>query len=139
MIEFSGMDIIVQHRVADDRVRRALAEALHVPEERVALIDDSCHCPKARESDVVCVCSLVEGEFTYLLSIQIEWVILPYDNNVQLMQRLCEVLGVQYLAPDDDDVDPYMMWLVSPEVVPSKVGLDPVAFDEDRYVISRRV
>lgn len=139
MIKFSGMDIIVQHRMNEHHMCQALAAALHVSEGRVALIDDLCHYPKAGEADVVCVCSSVEGEFTYLLSIQINRVTLPYDTNVQLMQRLCEALRMQYLAPDDDDVDPYMMWLISPGAVPRKVGLDPVAFDEDRYVISRRV
>ena len=40
MIEFNGLDIIVQHRMGDDSVRRALAATLSVPEVRVALVDD---------------------------------------------------------------------------------------------------
>lgn len=138
MIEFNGIDIIVQHPVDEDRVRRALAAALHVPGGRVAFIDDISHYPKAGDADVVCVSSQVEGEFTNLLSIQIDRTDLPYETHAQLMQVLGERLGVRYITPDEDDVDPYFMWLISPGGVPRRVGLDTVAFDEGRYVIARR-
>jgi hypothetical protein len=139
MIEFNGIDIIVQHRMEDDRVRRALAAALRIPEGRIALIDDVSHYPKVGDVDVVCVSSSVEGEFTRLLSVQADCITLSYNTHAQLMQALCELLDTQCLTPDDDDVDPYVMWLVSPGTVPRKVGLDPVALDEGRYVIARRV
>lgn len=139
MIEFNGIDIIVQHQMDQERVRRALAAALHVPERRVALIDDMSHYPKAGDADIVCVSSQVEGEFVNLLSIQVDRTTLPYETHAQLMQALCESLGVPYITPDDGDVDPYYMWLVSPGAVPSRVGLDPVAFDEGRYVVARQI
>lgn len=137
MIEFNGIDIILQHRLDDDRVRRALAAVLRAPEGRVALIEDVSHYPEAGDADVVCVSSSVEGEFAQLLSIQVDRLTLPYDMHAQLRQALCETLGTQYLTPDDDDVNPYFMWLVSPGTMPGKVGLDPVALDEGRYVIAR--
>jgi hypothetical protein len=139
MIEFNGIDIIIQHQVDEGRVRRALAAALHVPEGHVALINDISHYPKAGDAEIVCVSSQVEGEFANLLSIQVDRTPLPYDTHAQLMQALCERLGVQYITPDDDDVDPYVMWFVSPGAVPRRVGLDPIALDEGRYVIARRV
>jgi hypothetical protein len=70
MIEFNGIDIILQHRLDDDCVRRTLAAALRVPEGRVALIDDVSDYPNAGDADVVGVASSVGGEFTHLLSIQ---------------------------------------------------------------------
>ena len=135
MIEFSGVDMIAQHQTDDDGVRRALAAALGVPQERVAVVADMNDYPETAAADVVCVTSPVNGEFTLLLSVQVANLSLPYDTRAQLMQRLCELLGMECLVPDDDDVDPYFMWLVSPVNVPRKVSLDPIALDEGRYVI----
>jgi hypothetical protein len=139
MIEFNGIDIILQHRLDDDRVRRTLATALRVPEGRVALINDMSDYPNSGDADVVGVASSVEGEFTHLLSVQAEHLTLPYETRAQLMQALAEALGSQYLTPDDDDEDPYFMWLISPGTGRGKVGLEPIALDEGRYVIARRV
>jgi hypothetical protein len=85
------------------------------------------------------VASSVEGEFTHLLSIQAEQLALPYETRARLMQALAEALGTQYITPDDDDEDPYFMWLISPGVERGKVGLEPIALDEGRYVIARRL
>jgi hypothetical protein len=139
VIDFNGIDIVIQHDLGDEVVRRALAETFLVPEGRISLINDIGDYPRSEDFDVVCVSSQVEGEFARLLSIQSNHVALPYETRAQLTQALCEHLGIQYITPDDDDTDPYFMWLISPGGAPSRVGLDPVAFDEDRYVIARRV
>ena len=139
MIEFNGIDIIVQHRMDDTVVRRGLAAALRVPESRVALIDDVSDYPEAGDADVVCVSSSVDGEFTRLLSVQADRLTLPYDTRAELMRVLCDVIGTKYLTPDDDSVDPYVMWFVSPGTDPVKVGLDSVALDDGRYVIDQHV
>ncbi|HEX4417765.1 MAG TPA: hypothetical protein VH165_07690 [Kofleriaceae bacterium] len=52
---------------------------------------------------------------------------------------MADALGAQYLTPDDDDEDPYFMWLISPGIERSKVGLEPSALDEGRYVIAQQV
>jgi hypothetical protein len=64
MIEFNGIDMIVLHRMADTVVCRGLTAALHVPESRVALIDDVSDYPESGDADVFCVSSSVDGEFT---------------------------------------------------------------------------
>jgi hypothetical protein len=137
MIEFNGMDMIVQHRPPDVSVRRALAAALAVSEQRVVVIDDVSDYPETGSADVVCVSSPLEGEFTGLLSIQAERLVVPCETHEQLMQRLCNVLGTQCLVPDDEQDSPYLMWSISPGATPRKIGLDPVAFDDGRYVIAR--
>jgi hypothetical protein len=138
MIEFNGIDILVRHRPDDASVLRALAAALGVPEGRVALIDDVSEYPKPDAADVVCVSSSLEGDFTGLLSIQVEHLTLPYDTREQLVQRLCELLDAQCLIPEEEE-NPYIMWLVSPEAASCKIALDPIAFDEGQYVIARRL
>lgn len=138
MIEFNGLDIVVQHRMDDDNTRQALAIALGLPEERIALINDVSDYPEAGAADVVCVSSSVDGEFACLLSLQVEHLTLPYDARGQLLQRLCELLGTQCLVPCDGDADPYIMWSISPGKQPGKVALDAIALDEGRYVIARR-
>lgn len=139
MIEFSGMDIIVKQPMPDEHIRLAISSVLHVPEERVAMIDDMTHYPERQDADAVCVSSSVEGEFSRLLSIQAGLSMLPYETHTQFLQSLCEQLGTQYITPDDQDDNPYVMWLVSPGTTPGRIGLDPVALDEGRYIISRAV
>ncbi|HEX8110292.1 MAG TPA: hypothetical protein VF516_21320 [Kofleriaceae bacterium] len=139
MTEFNGIDIVVQHRSPDASVRRALAAALAVSEERVVVIDDLSNYPEAGAADIVCVSSALKGEFTGLLSIQVERLAVPCETHEQLMRRLCDALGTQCLVPDDKQDNPYLMWSISPGAAPRKIGLDPVAFDEGRYVIARNL
>lgn len=139
MIEFNGIDIIVQHRPPDVSVRRALAAALAVSEERVVVIGDVSDYPEVGAAGVVCVASPLEGEFTGLLSIQVERLVVPCDTHEQLVRRFCDALGTQCLVPDDEQKDPYLMWAISPGAAPRKVGLDPVAFDDGQYIIARNL
>jgi hypothetical protein len=128
----------MQHDLSDEVVRSALAATFFVPGRRVAIIDDTADYPRSADFDIVCVSSPVGGDFVRLLSIQSDHITLPYETRPQMLRALCEHLGTQYLTPDDSDEDPYFMWLISPGGTPGRVGLDPVAFDEDRYVIDRR-
>lgn len=136
MMEFNGIDIVVRYRPSDVSVRRALAAALAVSEGRVVVLDDVIHYPEVGAADIVCVSSPLEGEFTGLLSIQAERLVVPCETHEQLMRRLCDVLGTQCLVPDDEQKNPYLMWSFSPGAAPRKIGLDPVAFDDGRYVIA---
>jgi hypothetical protein len=83
----------------------------------------------------VCVSSPVDGEFSQLLSLQAKRRVLPYDEQWQVVQRICDLLDTQCLCPDDQDMNPYTMRLLGPGAAPAKVSLDPVALDEGRYVI----
>ena len=139
MIEFNGIDIIVQYRPPHVSVRRALAAALWVSEERVVVIDDVSDYPEAGAADIVCVSSPVEGEFAGLLSIQVERLVVPCDTHEQLVRRLCDALDTQCLVPDNERENPYLMWWISPGFAPRKIGIDPVAFDEGRYVVARNL
>ena len=99
MIDFDGMDIVIQTPRDDDQVRRALSTALLMPPERVAVINDVGDYPETGAADVVCVTSPVDGEFTRLLSVQVSHQALPYDSREQLMQRICDVLDTRCLVP----------------------------------------
>lgn len=83
--------------------------------------------------------SPLEGEFDGLLSIQVERLVVPCDTHEQLMRRLCNALGTQCLVPDDEQENPYLMWLISPGAAPRKIGLDSIAFDVGRYIIARNL
>jgi len=138
MMEFNGLDLLVEKPIDEAALCRAIAATLGVPEGRVTVIDDISNYPASEDADVVCVVSSVEGEFSLLVSIQVNKLALPYENTVALTQCLAEQLSAACLIPDEDDVDPYNMWLVLPGSEPRRVGVDPVALDQDRYVISRR-
>jgi hypothetical protein len=135
MIEFHGVDLVIQDRVDDDHVRRAVAMALGVPANRIALIDDVGDYPGPDAADVVCVSSAVGGEFSRLLSLQVERLALPYDAPLQLLQRICDLLGTPCLSPDEQDASPYSMWSLRPGAPPGKVSLDAAAQDDGRYVV----
>ncbi len=135
LIEFRGVDIVVERQVDDVRVRLALAQSLLVSEHRVAMIGEIENYPERRTADVVCVASPVEGDFSRILSIQTERLTLPYDTTVELVQRLGRILQTRCLVPNEG-LDPYVMWLVSPDGSSERVELDVAAFDEDRYILS---
>ena len=135
MIEFHGVDLVIQDRVDDERVRRVVAMALGVAANRVVVIDDVGDYPESDAADVVCVSSAVGGEFSRLLSLQARGLALPYDAPLQLLQRICDLLGTLCLSPDEHDASPYAMWSLRPGAAPAKVTLDPAAQDHGRYVI----
>src|SRR5262245_17331190 len=114
MIEFGGTDLVVQGPVDRDKVRRALADALGVREDRVAVIADVSMYPDPDTADVVGVCTAIDGDFTDLLSVQLAPLKLKYNTRLELVQRLCELLGTRCLVPIDGEANPYVMYMVSP-------------------------
>jgi hypothetical protein len=138
MIEFGGVDIVAQRRPDDDRLRSALAVIFGIPEDRVLLIEDVSGYVESSTADAVCLSSPVEGQFVCLLSIDITRRVLPYDTCAQMLRRLCELLNISFLAPDEG-IDPYIFWLYSAGSVPVRVGIDTDAFDHNRYLIVERM
>ena len=136
MITCEATDVLIGGEVDDASVHRALAEALAVPEERIAIIHDVADYPERTMADVVGLLSRVGGDYPTLLSIQLEARPLPDDTELGPMQVFCERLGVPCLVPDHEE-NPFTMWLVSPGQSPRTVSLDPTALDVDRYVLSR--
>ena len=134
MIEFNGTDLIIEKTVDNATFRRALASSLELPEDRVVVIDDVGQYPEPSAADVVCVTSAVSGQFSKLVSIQAETCRLPHDTALDLMRQLCELLDTRLLVPDQG-LNPFCMWLLAPGEAPRQVGMDPVAMDEDRYVL----
>jgi hypothetical protein len=134
MIEFDGTDLIIVKMVDNATLRRALASSLAIPEDRIAVIDDVAQYPESSVADVVCVTSPVSGQFSKLVSIQTKTCRLPHDSSLDLMRQICEPLDTRCLVPDEG-LNPYCMWLFVPGEAPRQVGLDPVAMDEDRYVL----
>lgn len=134
MIDFEGVDVVVEDDRDDSSVRRAIGSALGVPESRVVVIADVSQYPNPESADVVVVTSLAGGQFAKVLSIQTSRRSLPYENPLDPMQRLCDELGTRCLVPDDS-ANPYSMWLVTRDEAPQRVGLAADELDEDRYVI----
>jgi len=134
MIEFKGIDLVFQRLTDHASLRRALAGSIQVPEDRVSVIDDPSQYPDRAAADVVGVATPLEGNYSTMVSIQNEPMVLPYDSPLSLVQRICELLDTQCLAPDEG-VDPYVMWLVTPRTTAQRVQLDPVALDEGHYDI----
>jgi len=55
MIEFDGIDLIIEKPVDKTNLRRALAASLGVPEERISVIDHVGQYPDSSAADIVCV------------------------------------------------------------------------------------
>jgi hypothetical protein len=134
MIEFDGTDVILEKPVDDAAFRHALASSLEIPEDRIVVIDDVGQYPEPSVADVVCLTSTVSGEFSRLVSIQAKTCSLPQHTLLDFMRKFCELLDTRCLVPDQGP-NPYCMWLLVPGEAPRQVGLDPVALDENRYVL----
>jgi hypothetical protein len=137
MIEFKGIDLVFQRLTDRASLRRALAASMQFPEDRVSVIDDMSEYPDRAAADVVCITTPLEGDYSTMVSIQNEPIVLPYDSHLSLAQHICELLDTQCLAADEG-ADPYLMWLLSPRAAAQRVALDTVALDDGRYEIAHR-
>lgn len=135
MVEFRGIDVVIERVASDDEIKTALASALSVSQERVAVIDDVAKYPEVSAADVVCVVSPTRGGFASILSIDATCITLPGEDNFGPAQGIAENLRTRCLIPDDGP-NPYVMWLISLNQSPRQVSLDVAALDEDRYVIA---
>ena len=134
MIQFTGVDVILEDDLSDPVVGRAVASFLGVDAVRVAVIDHGDEYPDHASADVVCVTAGVAGELSRLVSIQTAPIALPDQTSLDARQRLCELLRTRCLIPDEGP-DPYCMWLLAPGMPPRQVGVDPDALEEGRYVL----
>ncbi len=136
MISFNGMDIFLERQVSSSALAGGLAELLGTLEQHIFLIESLHHYSETSAKDVVCVVSLVEGQFPFSLSVYCTQRDLPYESVLELIRRFAEVFETRCLT-SDDDVNPYTRWLAEPGRPTRKVYLEPVALDEGRYVLDR--
>lgn len=134
MIDFSGVDIVLEKRLEADVFKEALSKILSLPVHRISVIDDIDRYPERGTADVVCVISPVAGQFAAVLSIQNGPIRLPLETPLEVTQQLASALKLKCLTPKEG-VDPYLMWLVLPDSTPAAVALDPKALDEERYIV----
>lgn len=134
MIEFGGIDIVLDRKLGDERTRDGVAAALSVETARVVVIHDMAQYPERQSADVVCVVTQTSGDFAEVVSIQCAPMKLPFARILDVVARLSSALQVRILAPDEGP-NPYFMWLVEPEHSPIQVALDEAALEDERYEI----
>lgn len=134
MIEFNGIDILLDRRLGADQIRQGVAAVLSVEPCRVSVIDDVADYPERGSADVVSVVTPTSGEFAAVVSIQCEPMTLPFVNVWEVVEQLSAVLEAKVLVPSDGP-DPYLMWLVQPDLPRRLVSLDADALEDDRYEI----
>lgn len=134
MIEFRGIDIVLDRSPGKDRIRDSIAVVLSVEPARVAVVHDMRHYPEQRTADVVCVVTPTSGDFAEVVSIQCESMKLGFGHALEVVSQLSSILPARILAPDDSP-DPYRMWLVEPSRTPVRVALNETALDAERYEI----
>lgn len=137
MIEFSGIDIVLDRMAGDDQLRNAVAATLSIEAARVAVIHDMADYPEGEAADVVCVLTQASGEFIQVVSIQCEPVTLRDAAILDVVGRLSSVLHARILAPDEGP-DADLMWLLEPGRAPVRVELDADALDGGAYQLRGR-
>ncbi len=135
MIDFAGVDLIIEKAGNVGVIRGALAKVFALPAHRISIIDDLANYPERNAADIVCVVTPIAGEFAAILSIQNAKMYVPADTLVDVARRLASALGTRCLLPQEG-VNPYLMWMVLPDSTASAVALDPDALADERYVLS---
>lgn len=125
----SGTDVLFDRMIDHTRLREAVARAMSIPADRVAVIDDIANYPKRADADCVCLTTRPGGEFPMRVAIDCE------DTCAAVkVQDLAVQLAVsahsRCLVPDSSP-NPYSMILITHEgVVVGRVFLEVAALDE---------
>ena len=134
MMAFTGIDVVLEQKLETDRIRQGVAAALAVEFGRVSVIEDVADYPERDAASVVCVVTPTSGEFADVVSIQCESLKLPFTDALAVAEQLSSTLETRLLVPADDP-NPYLMWLVQPDLSRRQVFMDEAAFEHDRYEI----
>jgi hypothetical protein len=133
---FKGVDLLIDCWASSDSLKVALETSLGVARERIFVIRDLADYPRHNKADLVCVVTPLKGEFHTLLSLQTDGIEAEYNALPGLIQRVCNILGCRCLLPDVGP-EPYSMLLLSDNMPPERVELDPEALDQGRYILKR--
>lgn len=131
---FSGIDIVLDRTLDADQIRRGIADVLSVEPDRVSVIDNVAEYPERGSADVVNVVTPVSGDFAAVVSINCEPLTLPFADVLDVVEQLSASLKIKILVPFDGP-DPYLMWLIQPDLPRKLVGLDVDALAADSYEI----
>lgn len=133
---FKGVDLLIDCLASFDSLKVALETSLGVARERIFVISDMADYPRRNKADLVCVVTSLKGEFHALLSLQTDGIEADYSTLSEPIQRICNILGCRCLLPDVGP-EPYSMLLLSDNMPPERVELDPEALDQGRYILKR--
>jgi hypothetical protein len=133
MNNFNGLDIVTERRVEETTIRRAIAVALSLPEERISVTNNITPSPMA-PYDAVCTRTAINGQFAEILAIQCKKRDLPQLSELEVFTQLAHMLGVRCLMADEGP-NPYIMWASDSGSAPTRVSMDPVSLDENHYNI----
>ena len=138
MIQFSGFDILLERIVSSGTLARAISEVFSLSVDRIGVIGIDDLPPDSSKSDIACVCSILSGDFPFLVSISTVTRDVAAMAEIELAQRLAVVLDVSLLLEFPGN-DPYLMWYVTPTKPPEKVGIDPDLHERDAYRIQHSI
>jgi hypothetical protein len=128
------VDLVVERHLSSQEISDGIAKVLSIEPTRVAVIEDMAEYPNRAAADVVCVATPALGQFAQVLSIQCRP--MAVGSYIEVSQRVADTLKVAVLVPSEGS-DPYVMWLVRPNIGPELVSLNAAALDDDRYIVDR--
>jgi hypothetical protein len=121
-------DLHLEGEPAHAEIRRALARAFGLDDERIVLVSEVCDMPAPSPSIVACVVRSRGGQFRVSLEIYPgEPTAVP---EAEFASRVCRELGCRCLI-SDDSLNPYRWLLVTAEAEPQPVQVSPLHLDDD--------
>lgn len=133
MIALTGIDFIIEKDVDDDTIATAVAAALAVSVEQVAVIGDIVEQPPKDAYEVVLLRHAIEGQFATLISLSCAT--RQIESAQFLARSVARHLRCSVLIPDDSTDDPDAMLLASNAGDVKLVQLDAEALNQERYCL----
>ena len=133
MIALTGLDFIIEKSVDDDALAKAIASALSISVEQVAIIGDIVEQPPKQAYEVVLLRHAIEGEFAMLISLSCA--ARSFESTLVLARSVARQLRSSVLIPDDSKEDPDAMLLATEAGDVRLVELDAEALKLDRYCL----
>ena len=129
-------DILLEQEFDKVTLRRAIAVVFELPTDHVSIVDSIEKAPSG--VSVVVEQTLTKGDFRFLLSFYVV-VELSSRDPIEVIQRLCTILDVRALIPDES-LNPYSMFLIDQIGEVRQVFLDVESLDQhEEYRLSNEV
>ncbi len=134
-------ELLLDRRVPDRILARALADALGIPETSMRVVEDVADAPATADGATLLLVDRtgLTGDFPLQLSLYVRDADLarriePPAARLASVVRLCQLLDCTALLPDDS-LNPFSWLRVRPSGAVDAVTLDPDRLDRDEFVV----
>lgn len=131
----SGFDLILEKKVSETKLQKAISESFNIPEQSIVITDDYVNTPLTDDIRLWCMVNETNGDFLLVCQFFIR------DKSIEncpdiISKKISYILDSRCLIPDDSR-SPLTWIMISQDGSEKSVILDSDELDNDRYVIHK--